>query len=436
MADKFYALYARLVAPYLYVFLHGIAVQTDHRFPYVTGHRYEFQAVPAQGVQLAMHGGDAQRTADSGGAEKSATSVGLDVVFSVMSAHSEEAKLCKTDVLRFSLPTFQAPTCLPTKKTTPAKRAGDTSTATSAAWDITPTLGRPSQDHRRSDCQSPLPVSVTAPLAGPSIKHPPSSTEPADSATQLSSMTSTPVGPETSAASRSLDRSVPDRTTARVESGKAEGTSRRGPPRKAPPPDDKHGDYSTRISAAGQSQFGVVGVDIEHRNKQELNTTTRGRGSRHRSPVTTESGRNTAGAEGHVAVMETTLGCERHAKVNVNANAVDRCVPQSSTQTAGSPVDYPRRDIAVPEMTGDHSAARLGWNPAWERQPPSPTRVPSQTSLPYIRQQAEPRSAFGSHDSGDNRTPLRVVARDSLGSRSPAYDQEPTRGKRHTTGTE
>lgn len=418
-----------------------LGVQTDHRFPYVVGHRYEFQAVPAQGVQLAIHGGDAQGTADSAGSNKNETSVGLDVVFSVMSAYSEEAKLCKTDALRLSLPAFQAPTCLPPKTTTttPVKTAGDISTASSAARDTTSsTLPRPSQDHRRPDCRSPSPARVSAALAGPCNILSPSSAEHADSANQRSSITPTQAGAETAVASRSPTRSLPGRTMAGVRSGTAEGPAQGGPLRKEPPRDEKHGDYySTRIAEAGQSGFGVeVGVDNEHRSKQELDTTTRERDSRyHRSPVPTELLRNTAGANGNVEeVTQRTVGSERYANVDVAANAADRSAPQSSTLTTGPPIDFPRRDIPVPETTGGHSAARLKWNPAWERQPPSAAApAPSQSSLPYIRQQAGARSAFGGHDSVGSRTPRDAFTRDRLGGgHSPPYEPEPMRRKRHT----
>lgn len=432
--------HTRLVVPSPDAFLYGIGAQTDHRFPYVVGHRYEFQAVPAQGVQLAIHGVDAHGTADSGGPQKSATSVGLDVVFSVMSAYSEEAKLCKTDALRLSLPAFQAPTSLPPKTTTPTETAGDTSIASSAALDNTTTLRCPSQDPCRPDSQSPSLSRVSAALAGPCIIRPPSSAEPTGSATQLSSMTPTPVGSETALASRSPARILPNKTTAGAGSGIAEEAAQGRPPRKALPPDDKHGGYcSTRIAAAGQSRFGVVGADNEHRIKQELDTTTRRRDSRyHRPLVAAESGRNAAGANGNVEeVAQRTVGSERYQNVKVSSNAAGRCAPQSSTQIASPPVDFRRQDKAVPETTGDHSSARLRWNPAWERQPPSPTApVPSQSSLPYIGQQTGARPAFGGHDSGDNRTPRDVIARDRFRDRSPPYDPEPAHRKRHTAGAE
>ena len=357
-----------------------------------------------------------------------------------MSAYSEEAKLCKTDALRLSLPAFQAPTSLPPKSTTPTEAAGDTSTASSAARDSTTTLRRPSQDPCRPDCQSPPSARVSAALTGPCVIHPPASTEPTDSATQLSSMTPTPVGSEIAVVSKSPARSLPSKTTARAGSGSAEDTARGRPPRKAIPPDDKDGDnYSTTMAAAGQSRFGAVGVDNEHRNKQELDTTTRGRDSRYRrTPVAAESGRSAAEANGNVEeIWQRTVGSERHPKVKLAANVADRCAPRSNTQTASPPVDYRRRYKAVPETTGDHPAERLRWDPAWERQPPSPTApVPSQSSLPYIRQQAGARSAFGGHDSGDNRAPRDVIVRDRLGYRSPLHDPQPAHRKRHTAGAE
>ncbi|CAM9315199.1 unnamed protein product, partial [Laminaria digitata] len=138
------------------------------------------------------------------------SSAGLKVVFSVTSAYSEDAKLCKTDALRLSLPAFQAATssCLPPEKeATPTETEGDnTLTATSAAQDTSSlTLRRASEGHRRPDCQPPLPVRMAAAAPtgpGPCVHAPPSN---ADSGSQLSSTTPTALETDPAvASSRSL----------------------------------------------------------------------------------------------------------------------------------------------------------------------------------------------------------------------------------------
>lgn len=84
--------------------------QTDHRFPYVAGHRYEFQVVPAQGVELAVRGNvDRQGTAASHMSQaKRPPTTGLHVAFSVTSTYSKGARLCDEDAMQVSLPTFEA----------------------------------------------------------------------------------------------------------------------------------------------------------------------------------------------------------------------------------------------------------------------------------------------------------------------------------------
>ncbi|CAM9971703.1 unnamed protein product, partial [Hapterophycus canaliculatus] len=86
------------------------AIHTDHRFPYVAGHRYEFQVVPAQGVELAVRGNvDRQGAAASRLSQSKKIPIkGLHVVFSVTSAYSKGARLCEKDAMQVSLPTFEA----------------------------------------------------------------------------------------------------------------------------------------------------------------------------------------------------------------------------------------------------------------------------------------------------------------------------------------
>eukprot|EP00752_Nemacystus_decipiens_P001794 g1733.t1 len=86
------------------------AIQTDHRFPYVAGHRYEFQVEPAQGVELTVRGGgDRLATPSSQGSKADNPATGLHVVFSVTSAYTKEARLGCKDAALSSLPTFEAP---------------------------------------------------------------------------------------------------------------------------------------------------------------------------------------------------------------------------------------------------------------------------------------------------------------------------------------
>lgn len=96
-------------------------MQTDHRFPYVEGHRYEFRVVPTQGIALtarrresieprerAVHECDdsSQReTVPHGRTE--AVHTGLQVSFSIVAAYKANDRLRSADAMRLCAPPIE-----------------------------------------------------------------------------------------------------------------------------------------------------------------------------------------------------------------------------------------------------------------------------------------------------------------------------------------
>ena len=148
---------------------HPSIEQTEHRFPYVAGHRYEFRVVPAQGVELAVRSrGGGQRRANSQG-PKGEPPTGLHVVFSVTSSYTKGARLRQEDALGLSLPTFEAPACSSQEPKQPQPSPASTS-------DTPPTTsvsrGVAESDPHSADVQRPPSAGVAAAIIAPCLSPP------------------------------------------------------------------------------------------------------------------------------------------------------------------------------------------------------------------------------------------------------------------------
>ncbi|CBN75907.1 hypothetical protein Esi_0206_0034 [Ectocarpus siliculosus] len=335
------------------------AVQTDHRFPYVAGHRYEFQVAPAQGVELAVRGGgggESRQGAEASQGCAANTSSGLHVVFSVMSAYSKGARVCQKDAMRLSLRTFEAPAAngsrQPTKPKSPATAmTKDPPTPSNLDASATATVDegisaprRPSlkeQDHAGDQRRTPSPSVAAALLASclsppPEVKH-----------NHL-------IG--------TAPREEPSAPTAGVQ-----------PPAAAPKTPQPSS--STRTAAAAAAEGGGVQGGVRGRPVQSAETT---------------GGNQSAGA--------ATRGQRQPG------SGVDPASTPYVT-VSGRPPPSGMEGAIYP------SAERLRWNPAWEQQrllpqsPSAPAEMlpPSHApSLPHIRRHvdsssssASPRSTLG-----------------------------------------
>lgn len=79
--------------------------QTDHLFPYILGHCYEFRVTTAQEVDRAAR----SRNMNERAFDCSTTTLpaGLEVMFSLISAYSESERLSNADAGRLALPPFE-----------------------------------------------------------------------------------------------------------------------------------------------------------------------------------------------------------------------------------------------------------------------------------------------------------------------------------------
>ncbi|CAN0351128.1 unnamed protein product, partial [Ectocarpus sp. 12 AP-2014] len=355
------------------------AVQTDHRFPYVAGHRYEFRVAPAQGVELAVRGGgggEGRQGAEASQGCAANTSSGLHVVFSVTSAFSKGARVCHKDAMRLSLRTFDAPTAngsrQPTKpKFPPTAMTRDPPTpstlaaaATAAADEGISAPRRPSlkeQDHASDQRRTPSP-SLAAALLAPCLSPPPEvkhshligtapRDEPSAPTAGVQPPAAAPKTPQPSSSTRTAAAAA-----AAAEGGGVRGGVRGGPVQSA---ETSGGNQSAGVATRGQRQPGS-GVDPAS------------------APYVTASGRP----------------------------------PPSGMEGA----TYP-------------SAERLRWNPAWEQQrllPPSPSAPvemlpPSHApSLPHIRRHVDSSSSSASPRSTFRQLEPSGVARSHHVPRDPA----------------
>ncbi|CAB1112706.1 unnamed protein product [Ectocarpus sp. CCAP 1310/34] len=337
------------------------AIQTDHRFPYVAGHRYEFQVAPAQGVELAVRGGgggEGRQGAEASQGRAANKSSGLHVVFSVMSAYSKGARVCQKDAMRLSLRTFEAPAAngsrQPTKpKSPPTAMTNDPPTSSTLAAAATATADegisaprRPSlkeQDHAGDQRRTPSP-SVAAALLAPCLSPPPE--------VKHNHLIGT------------APRDEPSAPTAGVQ-----------PPAAAPKTPQPSSSTRTAAAAAAAAEGGGVRGGVRGGPVQSAETT---------------GGNQWAGAAARGQRQPGSGGDPASAPYVM----VSGRPPPSGMEGA----TYP-------------SAERLRWNPAWEQQrllPPSPS-APAEMlprshapSLPHIRRHvdsssssASPRSTFG-----------------------------------------
>lgn len=335
--------------------------QTDHRFPYVAGHRYEFEVEPAQGVELAVRGGDRQVMPSSQEPKVESPATGLHVVFSVTSAYTKGAILCHQDAVHSSLPTFEAPPVYNPQqpKETPSSPAATASAPSGDAESNPSTKGVPKQKPTSPDVRrSPTPSVAAALIATPA---PAGTDNLAAMRASTEGSAPPPRAPASAAAADVLAGASSNCLVASVGGGTVDGFGQVGPPHNAVSRDQAYAEESN-----GQRWLGSGG-----------------------------EGERPDGRE------RTTVGSEQDARYRsspVNARVGGRS-PRGFTPVSPAMYPYhaqPYRGIApegAPAMIGgvQPSAGSLKWNPAWEQ------RLPT---LPYIRRNVDrtsPRSAFEQH---------------------------------------
>ena len=393
---------------YASLFKTNFVQQTDHRFPYVAGHRYEFQVEPAQGVELAVRGGgggDRQATPSSPGAKAETPASGLHVVFSLISSYTKRARLCHKDAARSSLPTFEAPPAYNSQQPKEPRPSSTVSTApSSAAENISPASRASEQKPTSEDVrQSPSP-SVAAALVAPCASPPPPGM---DNLAALRASTEAsaprpggPAPPAPAAAAKAPAGTPSNRTVVRFGGGAAEGFAWGGAAQNA-----ASGDLARAVERNGQLWPGS-GIESERRDHRERTTVGGGQDLRERSPLVHAR----AGAPSPRSFMPSSPYLYPY-----NAQQYRERLPEGATGMVGG--DQP-------------TAGGLKWNPAWEQQ-----RLPT---LPYIRRHvdhASPRSAFERQSPSGG--PASFATRDSVAgvdrfARPPGYfaHDPPTQRKR------
>lgn len=355
--------------------------QTDHRFPFVDGHRYEFQVEPAQGVELAVRGGgDGQGTSTPQGSKVENPTTGLHVVFSVTSAYTEGARLCRKDAIRSSLPTFEAPPACNSQrpKEPQSSSAATTPACSSAAENNSSTQRVPEQNLTSTDVRrSPSPSSATA-LVAPCVSPPPAGTDNL-AALRASTETSvpTPRAPAPTATAKALAGKSSNRMVARVGGGPAKGFAQDGALQNSAPGDQVHA-----VERKGQLWRGS-GFENERRDGRERNATRSDQDLRERSSAV----RATAGGSSPRSFVTASP-----AMYPYDAQQYREIAPEGATAMMGG--DQP-------------SIGGSKWNPAWEQQ-----RLPT---LPYIRRHVDhtsPRSASEQHNPSGGAGSF--TARDSI----------------------
>ncbi len=325
------------------------AAQTDHRFPYVAGHRYEFRVVPSQGVELAIRGsGDGQRTSNSQGSKVEFPAADLQVVFSVTSSYAKGARLRREDAAGLSLPTFEAPgynSQQPKQPQTPPAATRDTPPTASVSCHAT-------DDPPSAVVQRPPSSGVAAAIIAPSQPQ----VAPRATVGTPAPTAATPVPP---AVPKALVETWSNRAAARTESGHAKGFEV-----KRQAPNAVSGERENNAERGGL-QWPGSGVERERRDSRDHLTGSNERYLRE-SPVPHKAG----GRSPRRALAENLAVYPYHT-------------PQLGERGAEGPMAMKRK------------------SPAWEKQCLKPSPVEAIPTLPYIRPHvdyASPRSAFEQHD--------------------------------------
>lgn len=365
--------------------------QTDHRFPYVAGHRYEFRVESAQGVELAGRGEDAAASDGS----TTAKGPGLKVVFSVMSTYTEGERLNKADAERMFLPAFE-PLPVNSMPNTP------NTTTLDAASHLSSSTG------------------VAAGRNAPHL-YLPLEKRPTAKETEASTVTPMPEMLVPAAAPRSVATIPPNA----VVSGPGLTNDLGGQGGESHPnaeSDERYRYPWTGIATAAaatvplRSASGIEATHIGTRHNE---------GARYDSFLRPEAGGSSRIGERIGREQGDSEGLP-HATRAPNPYALPR------TQNIDRPHDVnigPTRGEREGWQRGDNSEEQLAWNPAWEHAASSQTSP----SLPYIRQRAEmsPRSALGQQNLQKNRAQLAGAI--GFHGHLP-YAPEPTSTDRHVGG--
>lgn len=394
--------------------------QTDHRFPYVAGHRYEFRVVTTPGVELTVRGAGRHEAAapEASREESEMPRAGLQVVFSVTSAYAEGARLRDADAERLSLPSFEAPaSSQPTKAIPPPEKPP-------SVLDACRDIHHPSSP-RESPAGRPPSASLASALLAPCLS-PPNDTRDEERNAPLAHAARIPAGPP-----RSESRNPFDGVTAGARDpgvGAADGDNQEAPS------GARYGHPWTAAIATTQLRpgFDMGGVD-QQQHQPESRTVISQHQHRALGPSEAEKYFQAGGDRGQAQRSGDYNDGEARSTVVYDPYAPGDC------QTAGGlhsvetePIPQRERGELERVHAAVHVAGRLGWNPAWEQTLPSPAApTSSQLSLPHIRRRIEnsPRSAFGQMNTGGHRS---RSPRERRANGSDSFTRSMPRERRHS----
>lgn len=374
--------------------LHLLPWQTDYRFPYVEGHRYEFQAAPTQSVVLAVQGEDRHGVTEAD--ESTASKAGLQVSFSVVSSYAATERLPSEDAARLCLPHVGAPSTRLATKAPPRSRISAPVKAekppTSPLGDSACELLSSTQDARsRDDGKRPFSLSIAAAPLDPCLSQ--SSGRGHDHTEMDETQTSPMHQTSLAAAPRPLEEGpFHGANTGRERAGvwcAEDGLSRSA----------VSGVDCREIGGSAQCS----GHNVRSQNRDEHLPSNKPAAAEFyfpRKAMERSQSPLQSGVGGTVWVTDDR-GSGAHYKSVV---AIENPYSFQSAQTLGPSylerAEEPRKDnggwARQQQQHQQQKVEQLRWNPAWERPIPlsSPPVPSNQHSFPFIRRhiEASPRS--------------------------------------------
>lgn len=366
--------------------------QTDYRFPYVEGHRYEFRVAPTQGfVRVTAHGCENSRQRETVCCENSrqpesvprdeteAMNTGLQVSFSVVSAYKAGERLHSADATRLCPPpAFKASSFRRSKSPTP-QVTGRASASSSRPVD---SPRSPSARVQPSTCDSgpgkDRPLSPT--LA--SVLLVADQTEViANGSHRLSKPTQTL---DQKASPRAMEGRLPHGHNA--EAGIVGYTGEGGIPSRSTGPEMYDGGGRGSVSPLRTGYHFRTGNDGGY---YPVAT---------QFPTILRSGAGDtswAGSDGTARRYDSSGNFSRVAYVDNNSHSL-RNVQNLGPSPYAMGTDPSARGNEG--WTKERQTVQLQWNPAWEGNVLSPrTAAPDSQSLPLIQRHTDvfPRSRFG-----------------------------------------